>query len=108
MNIIDFNDFKEETKLKEGIVIMGAGGNIEEWITGITNLLKNENIVNKEILEEELFTERFLLKTSGGRRDLALVTDFNKVNMGMFAMWRLKFGSCSWISDYKENYSNQF
>jgi hypothetical protein len=28
--------------------------------------------------------------------------------MGKMAMWRIKFGDCSWLSDYIHNYKNQF
>jgi hypothetical protein len=30
-----------------------------------------------------------------------------KHNIGKMAMWRLRFGDCSWVSDYIINYASQ-
>jgi len=106
MNYTKFNDFVESTTDKEGIVILGAGGDLEEWINGIAGILKEEGISTASTLEE-LFIERFLLKTTGGRTDLALVVDFDKAEVGKMAMWRLRLLKCCWISDYKDNYRCQ-
>ena len=106
MENTSFKDFLQKTEGKEGIVLLGAGGNPEEWINGITGLLKEEGISTST--PEELFTDRFMLKTTGGRTDLALVVDFDKVEVGKMAMWRLRFGSCSWLSDFVVNYRKHY
>ena len=57
---------------------------------------------------EEVFSDAYLMKTSGGRKDLALVFNDNApINSSRLAMWRLRFGDCSWVSDYKTNYASQ-
>lgn len=106
-----FADFKcfinNDGDSKEGIVLLGTGGDLNEWVNGVTKQLNEENIITVS-LAEELFSNAIRLKTTGGRTDLALVfKDFDNIDMGKMAMWRLRFGDCSWISDYIPNYSNQ-
>lgn len=106
---IHFLDFRDNVRDKEGIVLLGAGGDPQEWIDGVTKILNEEDIVKGT--SEELWGKANLLTTTGGRTDIALTFNHNngpKFNMGKMAMWRLKFGDCSWISDYLVNYSNQF
>jgi hypothetical protein len=77
--------FDKLPKAKEGIVLMGAGGDLNEWVKGV-----------------------IVLKTSGGRTDLLLVIpDSSTLQIGKLAMWRLRFGDASWLSDYKFNYADQ-
>ena len=88
---------------------MGAGGSLDKWIKGISELLVNEKIARCKAIPVDLFMGAFELTTSGGRTDLALVFNNkgNTLNIGKLAMWRLQFGSASWISDYLDNYANQ-
>jgi len=59
-------------------------------------------------LEENFKLPILELTTSGGRVDLAFVfQEKTKIDMGKLAMWRLRFGDCSWITDYQINYANQ-
>lgn len=96
--------FIDLTPGKEGLVCLGAGGDLNEWVEGIAQLLKKEGIAE----DKELWEETFQLITTGGRVDLVLVfKDYNLFNMGKLALWRLSFGDCSWLSDYKNNYANQ-
>lgn len=111
MNVqpIDFDTFKDHMQQQgqDGIVLLGAGGDLLEWVFGVTSLLHQEGII-----ENDDYTEAWLaaykLTTTGGRHDLALT--FNpKTNfhMGKMALWRLKIGDCSWIMDYVVNYEDQ-
>ncbi len=101
-----FTEFLEKTERKEGIVLLGAGGDPYEWIYGVHDILYKNEIAVSGI--EEVFSEAFILTTSGGRTDIALVfAENNKLDLGKLAMWRLRFGDCSWISDYKVNYEHQ-
>jgi len=48
------------------------------------------------------------LKTSGGRTDLVLMfNNGDALNVGKLAMWRLRYGDASWVSDYIVNYAKQ-
>jgi hypothetical protein len=110
MNIetIPFRKFKTETEGKEGIVCLGCGGGPTEWVNGVTKVLNDEAIATGT--PEELWDNVYILETTGGRIDLAFVSNncLEKFNVGKMAMWRLKFGDCSWISDYRDNFAKDF
>jgi hypothetical protein len=91
----------------EGLVFLGAGGNHDEWVRGITGLLKDEGVSSSKN-PKDAFMGAYRLETTGGRIDLALVFNSKKdvLNIGKLAMWRLRFGECSWISDYVVNYAD--
>lgn len=107
---IKFDKFQKTMKRGgfEGIVLMGAGGSLNQWIEGITDLLNSEEII-KTKNPKDVFIGAYELTTSGGRTDLALVFNTTKpnINIGKMAVWRLKFGDTSWISDYITNYADQ-
>ncbi len=103
MEKISFSDFKQLVKGEEGIVLLGCGGELSQWTDGVTKLLLGE-----EIITTNGFSKIFVLKTTGGRTDIAMVLNpLSKVDIGKMAIWRLQFGDCSWISDYVDNYANQ-
>ena len=102
---IEFKKFKSEVKEKEGIVCLGAGGSSDEWIKGITDILNKEEIVKGT--PDEIWSAIYKLVTTGGRIDLAFVMKPEaKFDIGKMAIWRIRFGDCSWISDYLVNYAN--
>jgi hypothetical protein len=107
MEKLTFEDFKNKVIDKDGIVLLGCGGDLNEWINGVGTEFNEDSITEIKDLDI-LFPERYVLTTSGGRIDLALVVDFNVVNTGKLAMWRIRFGDCSWINDYIYNYANQY
>lgn len=96
--------FKQLKKYKnEGLVLMGCGGSLNEWVEGVQEILKDENIATSSD-----FDEAVSLETSGGRVDILLpFAEKNKIKIGALAMWRLKFGDASWLSDYTVNYKDQ-
>ena len=102
-----FNEIVTRGKF-EGIVLMGAGGSLDEWITGVTDILKEKDIVTTGDPQDS-FMGAYELTTTGGRTDLALVFSNKKkqIKIGKLAQWRLKFGDTSWISDYVVNYADQ-
>lgn len=103
----DFRKVIEKTRGEEGIVLLGSGGDLQEWIEGVSRILKDEAIVNTKS-PSKLWKEAYIIRTTGGRNDLVLT--FNpkaKFNLSAMAMWRIRFGQCSWLSDYKNNYANQ-
>lgn len=102
-----FADFKTNTYKKEGIVLLGCGGDLNEWTEGVSNCLKKEKIIQDT---DNAWSNIYKLETTGGRIDLAMVFNNNSnsnINIGKLAIWRLRFGDCSWISDYKDNYASQ-
>ena len=92
----------------EGLVILGCGGNLNEWIDGVTRILAKENIV-PSANPADSFDDPFYLKTTGGRTDLVMPFKKGaKINIRKLAIWRIKFGDTSWISDYIVNYEDQY
>jgi hypothetical protein len=93
MEEITFNQLSNE-----GLVFLGCGGDINQWTSGIQDALPND--------AKDLFDQPRKLITSGGRIDLVYPFKNNgnvRIPMSL-VMWRLSFGDCSWISDYKVNY----
>lgn len=91
----------------DGIVLLGCGGDVNEWIVGVSNNLKEEGI-SKTDKPDELWNDVRILTTSGGRTDVMLTPKKGApIDLGKMAMWRIRFGDCSWISDYKDNYKEQ-
>lgn len=110
---IDFAELKEQFGDKEGIVCLGVSAP-EDWIQGITNLWVDDDLVIKQP-ETDMYDPKvyfsgfYLLATSGGRRDLVFIfKEDMSVDMSKLAMWRLRFGSCSWLSDYFVNYADNY
>jgi len=100
INNITYSFLSEIARSKEGLVLLGAGGDLNEWINGVSELLKDEGIA----LPNFAFTEAHKIDIIGGRIDLLLTFDFATVDVGKLAMWRIRFGDCSWLSDYIPNY----
>lgn len=91
----------------EGLVLLGCGGDLNEWINGVTEILVEEKII-KSTNPLDTFDKPFYVRTTGGRTDLVLpFKKHAKINISKLAMWRLRFGDASWISDYINNYASQ-
>lgn len=93
----------------DGLVFMGAGGDIKDWIDGVSNHLKDEGIASSST-PSDLWAGAYTLTTSGGRIDLVLEfkKNANVIDMGKLAVWRVRMGDASWLSDYVHNYRHQF
>ena len=89
----------------EGIVFLGAGGELNDWVKGINNLWNREKI-GKGLIEDKMMGLYFV-KTTGGRTDLIMIFKTkSQLEIGKLVLWRLKFGA-SWLSDYLVNYKDQ-
>ena len=88
-------------KDKEGLVIQGCGGDLEEWEKGINDILTDQNI----LLDGTKFKSVMSFK-NGGLTNLLFSFEDVEINYGKLAMWRLqthdRFGG-TWLSDYVEN-----
>ena len=86
---------------KEGLILQGCGGDLNEWVTGINNLLTREGI----LLDGDTFKDVFAFEHDGHTNLLFNMDDVN-LDIGKLAMWRLKyhdnFGGV-WLSDYLSN-----
>ena len=102
--------FKELRKLskggKEGLVLLGCGGDLNEWVDGVTEALNGEGIAKGT--PTDLWEAIYSSTSTGGRTDLTLLFGKGKLDIGKMAMWRLQFGDASWLSDFVVNYANQY
>ena len=100
MKDITLNELKTMRK-HEGLIIQGCGGDPQEWIDGIQDILTTEEI----LLDGDTFKDVFRFENEGVT---CLLFDFRdtKLNVGKLAMWRLSthgsFGG-TWLSDYLDN-----
>ena len=88
-------------KGKEGLIIQGCGGDLDEWVNGINDILTEEGILLDGTRMEDC--KRF---TDGDLICLLFPFDGAKLDMGKLAMWRIwthgSFGG-TWLSDYVSN-----
>lgn len=97
MNERTVNDVRQMTKI-EGLVLRGCGGDPQEWVDGINELLTKQGI----LLEGDIFKEvsRF---DYDGCTNLIFHMDGVKLNIERLPIWRIKtneqFGGM-WLSDY--------
>ena len=100
MNDIQASDLRRMSG-KEGLILQGCGGNPQEWIDGINDMLTDEGI----LLEGTRFQNVSRFQHDGVTNLLFPFEDV-KVNVGKLALWRLKthemFGG-TWLSDYVDN-----
>ena len=86
---------------KEGLILQGCGGPIQEWIDGINDLLTEEGI----LLNGSRFTNVSSFQHDG-LTNLLFPFDGVELKTGALAMWRLQthaqFGG-TWLSDYVTN-----
>ena len=85
----------------EGLIIQGCGGDLQEWVDGI-----NEMLTEAEILENG---SKFTNCYSFQRDDLTCILfpfEDMQLNIGKLAMWRIQthetFGG-TWLTDYVPN-----
>ena len=87
---------------QEGLILQGCGGDPQEWVDGINQILTEEGILKKGAKFEEAYTFRHDGLT-------CLLFPFKEnmgLDMGKLAVWRLAsystFGG-TWLSDYVPN-----
>lgn len=86
---------------KEGLIIQGCGGDLQEWVDGINGLLTDAGI----LLDGSRF-ENVSTFQHGEVTNLLFPFEDVKLDMGKLAMWRIqthgRFGG-TWLSDYVPN-----
>lgn len=85
----------------EGIIIQGCGGDLNDWVEGINQLLTCEGIFkNNDIFKEVLVFEY------SGLTNLLFKMDGVGLDIGKLALWRISthwnFGG-TWLSNYLPN-----
>ena len=93
-------------KNKDGLILQGCGGDRQEWVDGINELLTQEGI----LLDGTKFgnVKSFCHE---GLTNLLFPFEDVKLNIGKLAIWRLRsydtFGG-TWLSDYVLNKFGSF
>ena len=87
---------------QEGFVLQGCGGDPQEWLDGINEILTEEDILKKGARFEEAYT----FQHDGLTCLLFPFKQDMELDMGKLAVWRLgthsTFGG-TWLSDYVPN-----
>lgn len=87
---------------EEGLILQGCGGDLDEWVDGINDLLTEDGILQ----DGTRFHDCSTFEHDGLTCLLFPFSDDVKIDVGKLAMWRLQthgnFGG-TWLSDYVEN-----
>lgn len=88
-------------KDKEGLILQGCGGDLNDWLQGINEDFTKQNILMNNSKFEDIYAFK-----SGGTTNLLFPLDNVDVNIPKLAMWRIGtrevFGG-TWLSDYINN-----
>ena len=88
---------------QEGLVLQGCGGDLQEWVDGINDLLTEAGILRDG---STFKAENVSMFEHDGLTNLLFPFKGVKLEMGKLAMWRLgthsQFGG-TWLSDYVPN-----
>ena len=91
----------------EGLILQGCGGNLDEWVDGINDMLTENGI----LLEGTKFRDCSTFEHAGVTCLLFPFREDVKLDLGKLAMWRLQthtnFGG-TWLSDYVPNHLGGF
>lgn len=86
----------------EGLVLQGCGGDLQEWVDGIREMLAEEGILRNGDMFHEVYSFE-----NGGLTCLLFDMEDVDLDIGKLAAWRLStrenFGSM-WLSDYLDNH----
>lgn len=91
---------------KEGLVFQGCGGDFQEWIDGVNEMLTDDGI----LLNGSKFEKVYVFK-NGNYTNILYPFDDVELDMGKLAMWRIVTHSQfygTWLSDYVPNYLGGF
>lgn len=86
---------------EEGLILQGCGGDLQEWVDGINDLLTQEGILLNGTKFEHAATFQH-----DGLTNLMFSFEEVQLNVGKLALWRIQthsqFGG-TWLSDYVPN-----
>ena len=86
---------------EEGLILQGCGGDLQEWVDGINDLLTQEGILLNGTKFEHAATFQH-----DGLTNLMFSFEGEQLNVGKLALWRIQthsqFGG-TWLSDYVPN-----
>ena len=83
---------------KEGLILQGCGGNAQEWLDGINEMLTEAGILQNG----STFTDIYVFQKEDVT-NILFPFDGVDLNIGKLAMWRLQTHHAfygTWLSDY--------
>ena len=87
---------------KEGLILQGCGGDLQEWLDGINDMFTEEKL----LLNGTKFEDIYAFEHDGLTCLMFPFSEDVKLDVGRLAMWRLQthgqFGG-TWLSDYVPN-----
>ena len=87
---------------KEGLILQGCGGELQEWLDGINDMFTEEKL----LLNGTKFEDIYAFEHGGLTCLMFPFSEDVKLDVGRLAMWRLQthrqFGG-TWLSDYVPN-----
>lgn len=87
---------------KEGLILQGCGGELQEWLDGINDMFTEEKLLLNGTKFEDIYT----FDHDGLTCLMIPFSEDVKLDVGRLAMWRLQthgqFGGI-WLSDYVPN-----
>ena len=87
---------------KEGLILQGCGGELQEWLDGINDMFTKEKLLLNGTKFEDIYT----FEHDGLTCLMFPFSEDVKLDVGRLAMWRLQthgqFGG-TWLSDYVPN-----
>jgi hypothetical protein len=108
---IPYATAEREHANEDGIVILGAGGDLREWANGITGILFDEKLTPEREYEKN-WEPAFAVNAQIGKKTITcLVMLFSEncpLDLSKMAIWRLKCGyDIMWWSDFRDNYGEK-
>lgn len=105
IEVINIDDLRKMHD-KEGLILQGCGGDLQEWIDGVNEMLTESGI----LLNGTKFEKAYAFKNEN-LTNLLYPFDDVELSMGKLAMWRIAthtqfYGT--WLSDYVPNYLGGF
>ena len=91
---------------KDALILRGCGGDLQEWVDGINDILSTENILRNDSKIEDCSAFEY-----DGLTCLVFPFEGADLDIGRLAMWRLatveQFHGI-WMSDFVDNYLGGF
>lgn len=94
-------DELRRTNKKEGLVLQGCGGDLQEWLDGINSMLTSEGV----LLNGSKFDTIYSFNVDD-HTNLLFPFENVELNIGKFALWRITTYSQfngTWLSDFVPN-----
>ena len=81
----------------EGLICLGTGGDLEEWVEGINEMMVEENVTTNK----KVFTDIYAFEDGETTNLLFLFPETkSEFNVSRLAMVRLQYDWMKWLSDY--------